>query len=232
MKILAADDHSIFRAGLRPLLKRLGRRAVLLEADSFESALEIAEANEDLDLILLDLLMPGMEAFEGLTALRERLPHVPVVVVSMIESRRDVLRAIDLGALGYVPKTAQPDEMLKALKLVLSGEIYLPPSVLTRSNRESAAGDTGHPSMFAGSDRLDSLTRRQREVVRLLGQGKTNAQIADDLRLSESTVRLHVSTILDRLNLNNRTQVALLAAQLPEAANGGGWPKPVADRKR
>lgn len=218
MKVLSADDHSIFRAGLKPLLDRLEPGVTVLEADSFGSALELVAANADLDLILLDLLMPGMDAFEGLAALRERVPDVPVVVVSMIEDRKDVLRAIDLGALGYVPKTAPPEELLEALRRVLAGDVYLPPSVLTRPPAEAGPRAVSARTGVGSPEQLSVLTPRQREVVGLLGQGMTNAQIASELGLSESTVRLHVSTILDRLNLNNRTQVALLAARAFDGA--------------
>ena len=211
MNVLTVDDHSVFRAGLGPVLKRLDPNVRLFEAYDFNSALRLAADNPELDLILLDLLMPGMDAFEGLTAIRHIVPHVPLVVVSMIEDRQDVLRAVELGALGYIPKTAGLDEMYEALRQVLSGAIYLPPAILrmtraTGANRPAAAGTA------SSSDKAwNALTRRQRDVVEFLARGLTNSEIADQLGLSESTIRVHVSTILERLRLNNRTQVAVWA---------------------
>ena len=211
MNVLTVDDHSVFRAGLGPVLKRLDPDVKLLEAHDFKSALKAAEENPDLDLILLDLLMPGMEAFEGLTAIRHLVPHVPLVVVSMIEDRQDVLRAVELGALGYIPKTADLDEMYEALQQVLSGAIYLPPAILrmTRATEKSRAA--AEDSVASSEEAWNALTKRQRDVVEYLARGMTNSEIADQLGLSESTIRVHVSTILERLRLNNRTQVAVWA---------------------
>ncbi len=211
MNVLTVDDHSVFRAGLVPILKRLDPDVRMLEANDFDSALKSAAANPDLDLILLDLMMPGMDAFDGLIAIRRLVPQVPLVVVSMIEDRQDVLRAVELGALGYIPKTAGLDEMYEALRQVLSGAIYLPPAIL----RVTKAGPTGRRSTrrptATSAAAWKVLTNRQREVVRHVARGMTNSEIAAQLGLSESTVRLHVSTILDRLQLSNRTQVAVWA---------------------
>lgn len=219
MKVLSADDHSIFRAGLRPLVRQIDPEASFFEADTYNAALDVLESNPDCDLVLLDLLMPGMDAFEGLTSIRENSPQIPVVIVSAIENRQDVLQAIDMGALGYIPKSADTDEMLKAIRQVLDGEIYVPPGLLTGSAqpRDEAANQTALPV----ARRFRSLTKRQREVVDLIGEGKTNAEIADELGLSESTVRLHVSTILDKLDVSNRTQVALLCVQYRDSQRPG-----------
>jgi len=199
---------------MAPLTRELDPGAEVVEADSFKAALDLVDGNGNFDLILLDLMMPGMDAFEGLEALHKSVPTTPIVVVSMIESRQDVLHAIEVGAHGFIPKAAEPAEMVEALRAVLAGQVYLPPALLLKSGDsvvdQRAAMRPGNP---AAAKRLSTLTARQREVVERLGQGKTNAQIATELGLSESTVRLHVSTILDKLNLSNRTQVALLAAQ-------------------
>ena len=183
----------------------------LFKAYDFKSALKSAEEIPNLDLILLDLMMLGMDAFEGLTAIRDLVPHVPLVVVSMIKNRQDVLRAVELGALGYIPKTAGLGEMYEALRQVLSGAIYLPPAIL-RMTRPTEPKPGGAGGIVASSDEAwNALTKRQRDVVEYLARGLTNSQIADQLGLSESTIRVHVSTILDRLQLNNRTQVAVWA---------------------
>ena len=211
MNVLTVDDHSVFRAGLGPVLKRLDPDVRLFEAHDFNSALKSAEDIPDLDLILLDLMMPGMDAFEGLAAIHRLVPHVPLVVVSMVEDRRDVLRAVELGALGYIPKTAGLDEMHEALRQVLSGAIYLPPAIL-RTTRTTLTNHGSAASRAKSDDEAwNALTKRQRDVVEYLARGLTNSEIADELGLSESTIRVHVSTILDRLGLSNRTQVAVWA---------------------
>jgi DNA-binding NarL/FixJ family response regulator len=216
MKVLTADDHWLFRAGLKRLLRRLDRQIEMLEAESFDEAIEIIERTDNLDLIILDLLMPDMPAFEGLAAMRAKAPHAPIVVLSMIDDRHDILHTINMGALGFIPKTAKPDEIVKALKLVLSGDVYLPASVIRRGEQHGTATGRGVPraaSASAAASKLRLLTKRQRDVVELLAQGKTNAEIARDLSVSENTARLHVSVILKKLELSNRTQVALLATQ-------------------
>ena len=224
MNVLTVDDHSVSRAGLRPILKRLDPDVRMMEANDFESALKSAAAHPDLDLILLDLLMPGMDAFDGLIAIRRLVPHVPLVVVSMLEDRQDVLRAVELGALGYIPKTAGLDEMYEALRQVLSGAIYLPPAILRVTKTEPTGRRSVRRSTATSAESWKVLTNRQREVVRHVARGMTNSEIANQLGLSASTVRLHVSTILDRLQLSNRTQVAVWAdrfAREGDSTDGG-----------
>jgi DNA-binding NarL/FixJ family response regulator len=227
MKILLADDHWIARAALKHLLKRLDRNVQTLEAERVDQAIEIAEKTPDLRLILLDLLMPGREAMDGLAAVRAACPDVPIVVMSMVEDRRAVLRTIDSGAQGYIPKTASASEILKALRQILQGEIYLPRSLLERGQQTGQPQSTDwQQTQSAALLRLQQLTDRQRDVLALLGQGLSNAAIADALKVSENTVRLHVSAILSRLGLSNRTQAALFSAQgrdfaLPDDARRG-----------
>ena len=219
LKILAADDHWIARAALSQLLKGLGRKVVVLEAGDFNEALEIVGEHDDLDMILIDLVMPGMDGFEGLRALREKAPTVPLVVISVSEEREDILRAVNLGALGYIPKTSQGDEILKAISLVLSGEVSLPRRIL---EKPGISQTIGAPRPFA-AQRQDAslearLTRRQREIFDLLSLGLSNADIAGRLGLSVNTVRVHIHGILQRLQLDNRMQVVLQAAQRNNAA--------------
>lgn len=213
MKILAADDHWVFRAGLKHLVKQLDRDLEVLEAGGYVELFEIAAQHGDIDLILLDLLMPGRDMFAGLTELRDRAPGVPVVVISAVENRRDVLRAIELGAMGYIPKSASGDEMLKAIRQVLDGDIYMPRVLLQRVQEPSVVETpVEQPAAPETAERVGMLTRRQNDVFGLLGQGKSNADIAQDLGMSEHTVRIHVSAILRTLKVSNRTQAALMAA--------------------
>src|SRR5262245_2621212 len=127
MKILAVDDHGLIREALRGLLKELERRALILEAPNCEQAMHLIEEHADLDLILLDLQLPDRDGFSVLAELRERYPALAIVVLSAAQDRDKVVRALDLGALGFIPKTAQREVMLSALRLVLSGGIYIPP---------------------------------------------------------------------------------------------------------
>lgn len=214
MKILSVDDHWVARAGLKHLLQQLDERVTVLEADNLDDAIRLASEEQQLDLVLLDLMMPGMEAFSGLAALRDALPQIPIIVISMIEDRRDVLRAIELGAMGYIAKTASPDETLKAVRMVLAGEVYMPRALIKQVRVASASSNAEEARAYAfAAERLHELTKRQRDVLDLLKHGKTNAEIAKELGASENTVRLHVSAILGKLGFSNRTQAALFAAQ-------------------
>ena len=206
MKILLADDHTLFREGLCYVLRDLAEDVSVLEAENFTRALEIAGERADLDLILVDLVMPDMDAFAGLEALKEKRPEVPIVVVSASEDRRQIMRAIDVGASGYLPKSMSSKIVISALRLVLSGGVYLPPSLL-RGPREAGG---------RGADRSRSpggLTPRQLEVLRLLAEGKSNKEIAAALDISEGTVKLHVTALLKALGASNRTEAAVKAAE-------------------
>jgi DNA-binding NarL/FixJ family response regulator len=212
MKVLYADDHWITRSAARHLIDRLEPNSELLEAADFRQALEIASGNPDLDIILLDLLMPGMKRFEGLRAMRECLPQVPVVVMSAIEDRDEILRCIEAGAMGYIPKSAQSDEIESALQTVLSGGVAFPRRLLEQRTPVRKAPVYGFGSDKSLEDVASALTKRQLQVYKYLGQGMSNSQVAESLGLSEHTVRVHVSAIVKRLNLSSRTQAAISAA--------------------
>ena len=220
MRVLVADDHSVFRTGLKHVLKSLDDDVDIVEAANFQEAIDAVSEQDKIDLILVDLLMPGMEPFEGLRAMTDRCTDVPLVVVSAVENRQDTLRAIDLGAMGYIPKTASGDEFLRLLRLVLDGEIVLPRMLMGRREQSSSPVSQSRGPV-ARSEQLDGLTKRQREVLALLAQGKPNIEIARDLGVSEKTVRFYISAILKSLKVANRTQAALLAAGVIE---GGGRP--------
>ncbi len=221
MKILIADDHELFRDGLRHVLDQLGGSLTIVEASDFAQAVEAVEHHPDMDIVLLDLSMPGMTWNDGLQRLRELLPeNVPIIVLSASDDRRHVLQAVNMGASGFIPKTSSSRVMLSALKLVLSGGVYLPPALLEQGNSH---GDGLGP--MANENAVSFLTPRQREVLALLGQGKSNKEIARVLQLAEGTVKLHVTAILKALNVNNRTRAVVAASQLgltsPEAAQVG-----------
>jgi DNA-binding NarL/FixJ family response regulator len=207
MKILIADDHELFRDGLRHVLAQLGEPLTLVEACDFEQAVAAIHDNCDIDLVLLDLGMPGADWTDGLRRVRESLPDRPVIILSAIDDRRHVLQAVNLGAAGFIPKSSPSRVMLSALRLVLSGGVYLPPALI-----EPQGGIL--PDGFNPEQAIAFLTPRQREVLALLGQGKSNKEIARSLELAEGTVKLHVTAILKALGVNNRTRAVVAASHL------------------
>jgi len=225
VKILIADDHELFRDGLRLVLDDLDPDLEIVEASTFDEALGRAAETPPPDLVLMDLVMPGMAWNEGLSALKQAVGAAPLVVLTAAEDRRLVLDAVRLGAAGFIPKTSSGKVMIGALRLVLSGGVYLPPALL--EDREVAALQQalplqamaevpGHGMSRAAAD--VPLTPRQREVLALLGQGQSNKEIARALGLSEGTVKLHVTAILKALKVNNRTGAVVAAARLGLAA--------------
>ncbi|CAA7620416.1 response regulator transcription factor [Magnetospirillum sp. SS-4] len=209
MKILIADDHELFRDGLRLVLDQFEGPPTIVEACDFPQTIAAVQNEADLDIVLLDLTMPGMDWVEALAKLKSMLPNtVPVIVLSASDDRRHVLQAVNMGAAGFIPKTSSSRIMLSALKLVLSGGVYLPPALLEPSH----PGDDGGP--VTGDAAMAALTPRQKEVLALLGQGKSNKEIARVLELAEGTVKLHVTAILKALNVNNRTRAVVAASQL------------------
>lgn len=219
MRVLIADDHTLVRRGLHLLLSKLYPEAEVLEAADAPSALDKALAAPHLDLVLCDLAMPGMEQFKGLQALCRALPGVPVVILSAISSTDDIVRAIELGARGYVLKSASDDTFRHALSLVLSGEVYLPSEAFLDRQHRWIGTRGPAAAAFAASNPLSTLTERQRDVLTLMMAGQSNKEIARNLGLLESTVKAHVKIVLSKLDAANRTQAAMIAAEL-------GWPPP------
>ncbi|MEO5373179.1 MAG: response regulator transcription factor [Alphaproteobacteria bacterium] len=214
MKILIADDHGLFREGLRLVLQQLDSNLQVVEASDFHQAVAAATSGENLDLslVLLDLSMPGMPWQEALAALRANTPDLPVVILSATDDRPLVMQAVKLGASGFIPKSSNSRVMLGALQLVLSGGVYLPPALV----EQSPSGQSHHSRGEAMADGTEGaiLTPRQREVLALVGEGKSNKEVARLLELSEGTVKLHVTAILKALNVNNRTRAVVAASQL------------------
>ena len=178
--------------------------------------------NPDLALVLLDLGLPDRDGFDVLAELRERYPTIPVVVLSGHHDRANVVRALDLGASGFIPKTAQRQVLASAISLVLSGGIYIPPEILARPEA-AASGQPGLRRRAANisptSPRDLGLTERQVEVLALMMQGKSNKAIGRTLDLAEPTVRNHVTAVLKALNVTNRTEAVIAVVRL-------GWDLP------
>jgi DNA-binding NarL/FixJ family response regulator len=207
MKILVCDDHAIFRAGLRVVLHDLD--AELLESASCEEALEIVERDGEVDLVLLDLSLPGMDGFAGLRSLRAAHPQVAVVIVSASEDTQNVRAALAGGASGFIPKSSNNTVLLSALRIVLSGSIYVPPAILP-----SLQSDASAPEPLSRRPSSASLTSRQREVLQLMSRGLTNKEIGGVLGIGPGTVKAHASAIFDALDVSNRTEAVLVMREL------------------
>jgi DNA-binding NarL/FixJ family response regulator len=224
MKILICDDHALFRAGLRLVLSELDESTELLDASSAEVTLRIADTEPDLDLVLLDLGMPGMDGLAALGVLRERFPALPVVIVSASERDADVRAALDRGAAGFIPKSSSARVLLAALRLVLSGGVYVPPLVLATS---TAAAPAAAAVTDRRRERAAALTPRQLEVLDLMAKGRTNREICESLGIAEGTTKAHVATILEALDVANRTEAAAVMRELGLDAAPRRAPEPV-----
>jgi DNA-binding NarL/FixJ family response regulator len=222
MKILVIDDHSLLREALRGALKELHGDAAVFEASDGGEAMQVVKQHADLDLILLDLKLPDRDGFEMLAELRARDPSVSIVVMSALQDRDNVVRALDLGAVGFIPKSAPRKVILGALQLVFSGGIYIPPQALSRletpivAPRPAAPGSAraGQPERPAASPAEFGLTGRQLDVLALMMLGKSNKAICRALDLAEPTVKNHVRAILKALKVTNRTEAVIAAGEL------------------
>lgn len=212
MKFLLVDDHALFREGIAMLLATLEPDVEVLEAGSCERALEMLEYSTGIDIVLMDLQLPGMSGIEAIRLLRERYPDIPVVAVSSTEDKDVVLETLDAGAMGYIPKTSTSAILKGALRLVLSKGVYLPPSVfLSEPMRAAPAGEFGARGVTPTSL---GLTSRQSEVLFRILQGKSAKLIGRELGLSGSTVKVHTSAVLRALNVTTRTQAVVAASKL------------------
>ncbi len=214
MKILIADDHELIRQGLRQTLQSGALDAEVLEARSAQETLAAIASHRDLDLVLLDLFMPGAGEFELLERLCSELPELPLVVLSGSRNPSHMRHCIDAGAAGFIPKSAGADVMLKAIDLVLAGGLYIPPELLQPGGETEGLPPELQPMGGLPTEIPDSLTHRQIDVLRLLGDGLSNKRIARELGLSENTVKIHVTAILRALQLDNRTQAGIVAQRM------------------
>jgi DNA-binding NarL/FixJ family response regulator len=211
-RLVIADDHPLFRGALREAVKGLFEAAEIAEAGSFDDISALLEHSDDIDLVLLDLAMPGVRGFSGLMYMRAQYPGVPVVIVSANDDPAVIRRCMDFGASGFIPKTLGIDEMRKAIGGVLAGGVWTPPEInLSARSDETAA-------MLA---RLASLTPQQVRVLMMLSEGLLNKQIAYELSVSEATVKAHVSAILQKLGVESRTQAVIAASKIEV----GQWPQ-------
>ena len=213
-RLVIADDHPLFRGAMREAVSGLFAERDIAEAGSFDEAVKLLDRGSEVDLVLLDLSMPGVRGFSGLMYLRAQYPSVPVVVVSANDDPAVIRRCMDFGASGFIPKTLGAEAMRGAIAAVLAGGIWTPPDV----NFESAA-DAGTAELV---QRLATLTPQQVRVLMMLSEGLLNKQIAYELGVSEATVKAHVSAILQKLGVESRTQAVIAAAKI----EAGQWPQP------
>lgn len=204
--LLIADDHPLFREALRGAVARVLPDAQLREAENVDALYQLVEAEPDADLLLLDLNMPGAHGFSALVHLRALHPQLPIVVVSAREEPAVMRRALDHGAIGFIPKSADAKTLGEAISSVLEGDRWAPPAALNAPATAADEHDAAH--------RLRDLTPQQFRVLQMLGSGLLNKQIAFDLGVSEATIKAHVTAILRKLGANNRTQAVLIAGRL------------------
>src|SRR5262249_38238637 len=213
-KLSVVDDTLLVRRPLRDVLKDLRHDAWFLEASDCSQSLQLIEHHADLDLIVLDLNLPDRDGFSMLAELRRCYPAIGVVVVSASTDCCDVKRALDFGALGYIPKTTSCEVILRAFQLVISGGIYIPSEVLNRT--EPSVEDRLPNHLATSLERLApadfGLTERQMEVLALLMQGKSNKGISRTLNVAEATVKNHITVILKALKASSRTEAVVAAA--------------------
>jgi DNA-binding NarL/FixJ family response regulator len=240
MKVLLIDDHPLILSALQSVIQGLGDDVTVVGANSAAAARETLRQDSDFDLVLLDLALGDASGFDVLIEFRQGYPALPVVVVSASDRSSDVIRAIDLGAMGFVPKRASNDALFEALRMVMSGGIYVPPMAMRSFDPPGEAESDTVPSVlrvvrenadstpFQAHPPLESLglTPRQTDVLALLLQGKPNKLIARDLNLSVETVKDHVAAVLRTLNVSSRTQAVLAVSQMSHKGGLNAWRNP------
>ena len=215
-RLVIADDHPLFRGALREAVTGLFERMDIAEAGTFNEVAELLERGSDVDLVLLDLTMPGVRGFSGLMYLRAQYPGVPVIVVSANDDPAAIRRCMQFGASGFIPKTLGVEAMRAAISRILGGGVWTPPDVDL-----SAGSDAETAALMA---RMATLTPQQVRVLMMLSEGLLNKQIAYQLGVSEATVKAHVSAILQKLGVESRTQAVIAAAKIESGQWSQGAP--------
>ncbi len=210
--LVIADDHPLFRDALRQAVASVVSSAVISEAGSFDDLTALLERDSEVDLVLLDLTMPGISGFSGLIYLRAQYPAIPVVIVSASDDAGTIRRSLDFGASGFIPKRFGVETLRDAIMKVMEGDVWVPPD----TDLSSSAND---PDMAQLRDRLVTLTPQQVRVLMMLSEGLLNKQIAYELGVSEATIKAHVSAILQKLGVESRTQAVIAAAKI----SSGQW---------
>jgi len=212
--VIVADDHPLFRAAIREALQARHEVALFLEASSFESLQELVDEQPEVDLVLLDLHMPGVSGFAGLVYLCKQYPSVPVVIISANEDPAVIRRALRHGAAGFIPKSTNIEIIMEAIDAVLMGEVWAPEPATTHGGIENG-------SELDIAERMAQLTPQQFRVLMMMSQGLLNKQIAYELGVSEATIKAHVTAVMNKLGVTNRTQAVLAASRLAVNKSGG-----------
>lgn len=207
MKLLIVDDHTLFRSGLAHLLQSLTPSPAVVESEDLNTALQLLDSHDDLELVLLDLKLADSVGVDSLLTLRKHSPDIPIIILSGEQSPEVIRRCIDLGAMGFITKSATHDELLSAIELIVAGGIYLPRDVMGYSGTAGRSAERSDVALLA------SLSDRQREVLTYLLQGKPNKTISSKMHISENTVKAHLSAIFRTLGARNRTEAVYFAAR-------------------
>lgn len=210
LTFLVADDHPLFRGAIKETLRSLDETVDILEAGDFDAVKKIVSEMPDIDLVLLDLSMPGTSGLSGLVTLRAMQAAVPVVIVSASDDPATIRRALDLGASGYIKKSSGIDEIREAVNTVLAGEVVSPKNI--------DLGSENDPEVKMLIRRIQTLTPQQARVLGMLGEGLLNKQIAYELGVSEATIKAHVSAVLQKLDVDSRTQAVIQLGKLGSEA--------------
>lgn len=205
MKILIADDHALFRDGLALRLEQIAPEAAILQASNYAQIFKIIKSDNNISAIVLDIEMQDMPWFDALQEIRRTLPDTALIVVSASEDSRTIRSVMSTGAKGYIPKRSDSKVFDNAFKLVFDGGTYIPPILINNPPINN---------LSTKSTGLKTLTNRQSQVLDLIAQGKSNKQIAYDMGVSESTVKLHINALLRSLHVSNRTQAVITAQKL------------------
>lgn len=211
LKLLVIDEHPLVQEGVAAALEALGLDVRIVAARGADQGLAAAAANPDLDAVLIDVAVPGMNGFAVIGEMRRRFPELPVIVLSALEDPANVKRALDSGAAGFIPKSSSTDVLIKVLQQVLKGNAAVEPSANARNGTN---GSGGHATSTESTPDATLLTLRQLQVLSRVCQGKTNKQVASELGLSEKTVKAHVTAIFKILGVVNRTQAVLVARRM------------------
>ncbi|KXF80259.1 response regulator [Enterovibrio coralii] len=206
-KFLVADDHPLFRDALVAVIRARFENCEIIQSEDIERTLEAVRDHQDLDLVLLDLNMPGMAGLKGLLELRNQYPTIPVAIISAETNKQIILQTIAYGAVGFIAKSAPKEKMREAFEQILDGHVYLPADIIRAESEKDSIHRREEPQF--SPEMLHTLTRRQLLVLKSMAQGAANKQIAYDLNISETTVKSHVSAILKKLGVHNRIQAVV-----------------------
>jgi len=212
MRILVVDDHQLFIDGIRHILNKLDDQVNIIESNSAGVAIQHIGSDLDIDMILLDLHMPGMDGMSIIKRINSSENNIPVVIISAEENIYEIKSIIDAGAMGFIPKSSTSQELQTALMSVMSGELYFPEQIRKQINKLTPRRSAKQSSDENGP-KGTGLTKRQQEILELLARGYSNKQLATSLHLSENTVKVHVSGIYRAMGVSSRTQCVKIARQ-------------------